>query len=412
MKSKKVQYIRLSIELIGLLGILSFIIFKFVSNKNKAIHFESNPEEVKVFSHRKFIGTTPTLVKYNLLNRGFFTEKTYFTFRKDFYMPKTILFSYDQTKPINTIKANLKVSKKTLPEYSGEFPHNHILTLEDLQDKTKEELAFLRNEIYAKYGRKFITPKYRKYFGSKEWYKVNPYFSDDFLKETDKKNVALLLSLEKTSKDYKTKTEEKTDEPEYNYKRLELELTPDRILIPEELVCKTNEELALIRNEIYARHGRKFKTPKYQEYFNSKSWYRINPNYTDDLLTGTDRANLDLILDVENSIEENKETIKKILENPEYTYKDEKLIFIDEHNFKYLKATDWGRIFCKYDYISSTEKGEKIVRWRFYKGEIFLCDHNKVWNEERRQISIVKLDLKNNTIRLIKRIEEKPKYYH
>jgi hypothetical protein len=412
MKSKKFQNIRLSVELIVLLVILSFVILKFVSNRNMAIYFESNPEEVKVFSHRKFIGTAPLQIKYNIFNSKYFTEKTSFTFRKDFYMAKTIFFSYDQTKPIDTIKVNLKVSKEPLQEYSGEFSHNHLLPLEDLRDKTKEELAFIRNEIYAKYGREFITPKYRNYFNSKEWYKVNPHFSDDFLNETDKKNVALILSLEKSPKTSKTSAEKATDKPEYTYKEIEVELYPDKILIPEDLVCKTNEELALLRNEIYARHGRQFKTPKYQEYFNSKNWYKINPEYSDALLTETDRANLSLILDIEKSIEENKDMIKRILENPEYTYKNEKLIFIDEHNVKYLKSSNWGRIFCKYDYISSTGEGEKIVRWRSYKGEIFLCDYNKVWGKERRQISIVKLDLKDHTIRLIKRIEEKPEYYY
>ena len=35
----------------------------------------------------------------------------------------------------------------------------------------------------------------------------------------------------------------------------------------------SSEELAYIRNTIYAAHGYIFKTPKYREYFESKSWY-------------------------------------------------------------------------------------------------------------------------------------------
>ena len=35
----------------------------------------------------------------------------------------------------------------------------------------------------------------------------------------------------------------------------------------------SSEELALIRNTLYARRGYRFKKKKYQEYFGSKSWY-------------------------------------------------------------------------------------------------------------------------------------------
>lgn len=43
----------------------------------------------------------------------------------------------------------------------------------------------------------------------------------------------------------------------------------------------SKEQLALARNEIFARHGYKFGEP-FKSYFESKSWYRVNPNYTND----------------------------------------------------------------------------------------------------------------------------------
>ena len=42
----------------------------------------------------------------------------------------------------------------------------------------------------------------------------------------------------------------------------------------------TKEEVALARNEIYARRGRRFSTDTIREYFESKSWY--NPTYNPD----------------------------------------------------------------------------------------------------------------------------------
>ena len=42
----------------------------------------------------------------------------------------------------------------------------------------------------------------------------------------------------------------------------------------------TKEEVALARNEIFARRGRRFSTDSIREYFKSKSWY--NPTYNPD----------------------------------------------------------------------------------------------------------------------------------
>lgn len=56
------------------------------------------------------------------------------------------------------------------------------------------------------------------------------------------------------------------------------------LLTEKDLSGKSAAELALGRNEIYARHGRQFKTAEFDKYFKSCSWYHVNPsyNYEDD----------------------------------------------------------------------------------------------------------------------------------
>jgi hypothetical protein len=58
-------------------------------------------------------------------------------------------------------------------------------------------------------------------------------------------------------------------------------------------------ELQRLRNTIFARHGRIFKTPELQSYFNTRAWYAPRLSYSDRDLTGTDRANLNLIMAME-----------------------------------------------------------------------------------------------------------------
>ena len=45
-------------------------------------------------------------------------------------------------------------------------------------------------------------------------------------------------------------------------------------LTDEDLAGYSSDQLELAKNEIYARHGRKFVTQRIADYFNSKSWYK------------------------------------------------------------------------------------------------------------------------------------------
>ena len=59
------------------------------------------------------------------------------------------------------------------------------------------------------------------------------------------------------------------------------------------------EDLRVLRNEIYARHGRVFKDAELQKTFAAMSWYQPNPAYTDSLLTEVEQKNLKLIVEAE-----------------------------------------------------------------------------------------------------------------
>lgn len=62
-------------------------------------------------------------------------------------------------------------------------------------------------------------------------------------------------------------------------------LAPDSdsaYLTENELKGFSKNDLALMRNEIYARHGYIFRTEPFVSYFNSKSWYTKNPSFKGD----------------------------------------------------------------------------------------------------------------------------------
>ena len=67
----------------------------------------------------------------------------------------------------------------------------------------------------------------------------------------------------------------------------------------DELEIYDSETLALMRNEILARHGYVFKKAVYQEYFSAQSWYEENPDFSYDDLNAVEMENVETIKSLE-----------------------------------------------------------------------------------------------------------------
>jgi hypothetical protein len=68
-----------------------------------------------------------------------------------------------------------------------------------LQGLFLEDARKLRNEIYARHGKVFKDKWLQGYFASFKWYKPDPSFSESALNEIERKNVATILSYERTA---------------------------------------------------------------------------------------------------------------------------------------------------------------------------------------------------------------------
>ncbi|MDO5348979.1 MAG: YARHG domain-containing protein [Lachnospiraceae bacterium] len=79
-----------------------------------------------------------------------------------------------------------------------------------------------------------------------------------------------------------------------------------RPLTSADLAGLTKDQLRIARNEIYARHGRKFDSEDLSDYFNSKSWYRgtIAPaDFRDSMLSQVEKDNLQVIKKAEENLQ-------------------------------------------------------------------------------------------------------------
>lgn len=75
----------------------------------------------------------------------------------------------------------------------------------------------------------------------------------------------------------------------------------DRMLDLRQIQDLCPVSLRVLRNAVYARHGRTFKSEDLQSLFNEYPWYEANPAYSDSLLTATDKHNIALIKQVEEN---------------------------------------------------------------------------------------------------------------
>jgi hypothetical protein len=119
------------------------------------------------------------------------------------------------------------------------------------------------------------------------WYRPNPAFTEALLTAEDRVELGLLS---------RARGEFAVD----GEKRQEKEQSLDKILRVEDLRALSLRDLRILRNTIYARRGRPFKSRILQEHFLRMSWYKINPGYSDSLLSATDKRNIALVKSVEN----------------------------------------------------------------------------------------------------------------
>lgn len=79
------------------------------------------------------------------------------------------------------------------------FPSDSVyITYSDLYGRSQDEIAFIRNEIYARHGYIFQTEPYKSYFSAKSWYSPNPYFDESYFSYIEKANKDFIVEYEKS----------------------------------------------------------------------------------------------------------------------------------------------------------------------------------------------------------------------
>ena len=220
--------------------------------------------------HGKRFDDEPWLQKY--------FEERYWYQAKANYSP-TILTAIER-KNLEKLNAKRDENRNVALSIGDMDKFQNVALTEDLlKGLSLNDLRFIRNEFWAQRGRKFTTPGFLAIFEWRDWYKPLADQTKVKLSPVELKNVKLIETVE-------TRLREKiSNEP-----------------ITEEMVSGLFvEDLRVLRNEIYARHGRVFKDKELQKYFAAQPWYQPNPDFKDDMLSETEAKNLAIIAEVEKN---------------------------------------------------------------------------------------------------------------
>jgi hypothetical protein len=163
------------------------------------------------------------------------------------------------------------------------------LTVRKLGMHSGAEWLVLRSEVEAIHGKRFSEPWLQQYFEERYWYKASDSYDPKKLSAIELKNLNTISLAQKRSRNVALAPGD-------------MELFEDKLISPQMLRGLSLHELRLLRNEVYARHGRQFQSPWLMQHFFSQPWYQASNNFKDEDLSGPNKQNVETIVAYENTL--------------------------------------------------------------------------------------------------------------
>ena len=216
---------------------------------------------------------------------------------QDWYKPKpdfqNSMLNATERRNLDLIRDAEASKHETVQPGDMRYWRTRALTARKLGKHSGAEWLVLRSEIAAIHGKRFESdPWLQQYFDERYWYKAGDKYDPKSLSPIEQKNLDTLTLAQKRSRKVALAPGD-------------MELFENRLISEQMLHGLSLYELRLLRNEIYARHGRSFQAPWLAQYFFSQPWYQPDDNFKDEQVTGSEKTNVETIVAYEKKIHDN-----------------------------------------------------------------------------------------------------------
>ena len=237
------------------------------------------------------------------------------------------------------------------------------LTRKKLGQHSNAEWTVLASEIEAIHGKHFAgTPWLQQYFDERYWYHSADRYDPKGLSDVERKNLQLIDTIQRQQRHVALAPGD-------------MELFEDKLIAEAQLRGLSLHELRLLRNEVYARHGRIFKTAWIDQYFGGQPWYDPKEDFKDESLSGPDKTNVETIVAYENKLHNSISAkpitrallaglfVEDVRKMRDEIYARHGKVFKDPWTQKYFASFDWYKANPNYSdaSLSPVEKGNVVV---------------------------------------------------
>ena len=203
---------------------------------------------------------------------------------------KNSMLNDTERRNLDVIRIAEASKHQTIQPGDMRYWRDRPITAKKLGQHSGAEWKVLLAEVEAIRGKRFNDePWLQQYFEERYWYRADDKYDSKKLTVNERKNLELLSTAQKKQRKVALLPGD-------------MELFEDKAISEQMLRGLSLHELRLLRNEVYARHGRMFRAEWLQQYFYTQPWYTPDENFKDETLSGNDKLNVETIVKFENRI--------------------------------------------------------------------------------------------------------------
>jgi YARHG domain len=221
--------------------------------------------------------------------KSFLEEQPWYKPNPEF---KNSMLNEIERRNLDVIRIAEAAKHETIQPGDMRYWRDRTIPARKLGNHSGAEWKVLLAEVEAIHGKRFDDePWLQTYFEERYWYFPSEKYDAKKLSAIERKNLEILSGAQKKQRRVALLPGD-------------MEFFEDKTISEQMLQGLSLHELRLLRNEIYARHGRMFRAEWLQQYFYTQPWYNPDENFKDEQLSGNDKLNVETIVRYENRIHE------------------------------------------------------------------------------------------------------------